>query len=121
MRHMTGDDFSRAILLGEQVSPNDLKIIGDVVIEGLNEKSRLFLEDLNLDRVHIDGCVQIRNVVFSGYVSFWLTTMNGTAFIFENIKIDGNYSEMGGLLKMVKSGCNVRVANISFSGEQQFN
>jgi carbamate kinase len=48
VRTMTGVDFVKTYLLGEEISADGLIINGDVVIEGFGENQKFLLENLNL-------------------------------------------------------------------------
>jgi hypothetical protein len=117
---MTGNDYSAAVLLGNQISPSDLEIIGDVVIEGASSNQKLFLEGLDLENVDISGDIRIRNVVFSGDLNLFQARLAGQNLVFENLIINGNFAPPANFLEMSEDERKtVVLRNISWTKDLQ--
>jgi hypothetical protein len=119
MNEMSGDDYVRAVLLGDKVSPTNLMIRGNVIIEGANEQQKLVLEGLDLEKVQIFGHVRIRNVVFTGDLNLYGAIVNGDCLVIENVQVNGNFVLWGNFWTMRQHGYPFRIRNLSFTGEIQ--
>jgi hypothetical protein len=114
VRTMTGVDFARFCILGEQVPPDGLTITGDVVIEGFGENQKLFLDGLDLKKVIIGGKVRVCNAVFSSDLDLGQCQINGSLVI-ENVIVEGNLT-----MPVNSPGFIFSLRNIECHGSIQF-